>query len=249
MTSAAVLNQSYSQLIAACEVQQQFLEHRAPALDTLSYSARCRQMDEVGGDCYVFVPLSADRLAFAIADASGKGLPAALMISNVQSSLRTAALFVEHDAPAIVEAVNRQLCAAAPAGKYATLFYGVFDAATSTLRYVNAGHNPPMIVRRNSLVEWLEAGGVPVGMFADASYLAGSVQLERGDLLVAYTDGVVEAVNPDGEEWGVDGLRGAVANGPTRCADGVVDAIFTGMYGFSRGHQTDDATVVVLQVR
>ena len=249
MTSAAVLNQSHSELLAACEVQQRFLEHRAPELDTLSYSGRCRQVEEVGGDCYDFLPLSEDRLAFAIADASGKGLPAALMISSVQSSLRAATLLAGEDAATAVAVVNRQLCASAPAGRYATLFYGVFDAATRSLRYVNAGHNPPLVIRKDGSVIWLDAGGLPAGLFPDCTYTSGTAQLEAGDLLVCYTDGVVEAVNSSGEEWDVDGLLGAALASRTSSPEEVVEAIFEGVDRFSRGRQTDDATVVVLQVR
>jgi len=134
MTSEAVVTETYSRLAAACEVQQRFMQHGTPVIDILSYSARCRQVCEVGGDCYDFVPLPDNRIALAVGDASGKGLPAALMISSVQSSLRMAALFTGNDAPAVLGAVNRQVHASSLAGRYATLFYGVFDAATRTLQ-------------------------------------------------------------------------------------------------------------------
>ncbi len=145
------------------------MQHLCPAIDTLDYSARCRQAQELGGDCYDFVPLPKNRLALAVGDASGKGLAAALMISNVQSSLRTAALLTGNDRAAVLGAVNRQVHASSLAERYATLFYGVFDGATRTLRYVNAGHNPPMVIRRDGSVVWLETGGAPVGMFPDST--------------------------------------------------------------------------------
>ncbi|MGH9354095.1 MAG: PP2C family protein-serine/threonine phosphatase, partial [Terriglobia bacterium] len=129
----------------------------------------------------------------------------------------------------------------------ATLFYGVFDGAARTLRYVNAGHNRPLVIRQDSSIIWLEAGGAPVGMFPDWTYEEGSVQLDPGDLVLAYTDGVVEAVNPAGEEWGVEGLLRAAAESAARCADDIVHAIFTSMDKFSEGRQTEDATVVVLR--
>ena len=233
---------------AACEVQQRFMQHRGPWLDDLSYSARCRQARELGGDCYTFIPLEPNRLAFAIGDASGKGLAAALMISNVQSSLRTAAVLTPNDGAAALAAVNRQVYGSSTADRYATLFYGVFDSSTRTLRYVNAGHNPPMIIRRDGSIEWLETGGAPVGMFSDWMYDEGSVRLNPRDLLVAYTDGVVEALNPEGEEWGVEGLRRAALGSDARCADQMVQEIFRSMDEFSRGRQSDDATVVALRV-
>jgi sigma-B regulation protein RsbU (phosphoserine phosphatase) len=232
----------------ACDVQQRFMRGLDPAADTLDYSAHCRQVRELGGDCYDFVALPDDRLAVAIGDASGKGLAAALMMSNVQSSLRTAALFTGNDAAAALRAVNRQVYASSLANRYATLFYGVFDGSTRTLRYVNAGHNPPMVISRGASVVWLETGGAPVGMFADWIYEEAVVQLSPGDLVVAFTDGVIEAVNPAGEEWGVDGLLRVAAGSGTEDADGVVRAIFASLDEFSQGRQADDATIVVLRV-
>lgn len=109
MTSDLLINETYSQLDAACDVQRGFMEHEAPAIDSLSYSARCRQVYELGGDCYDFVQLPDNRLAVAVGDASGKGVAAALMISNVQSSLRTAALCSKNDLAGILRLVNRQV--------------------------------------------------------------------------------------------------------------------------------------------
>jgi phosphoserine phosphatase RsbU/P len=234
---------------AACDVQERFLHIPGARIDALSHSACCRQVRALGGDCYDFMRLPENRLALAVADACGKGLPAALMISNVQSSLRTAAGFTGNDASAVVGAVNRQVHLSSPTDRYATLFYGVFDAATRTLRYVNAGHNPPLVIRGARAVARLEAGGPPVGVFLDSSYEEGAIQLESGDLVIAYTDGVTEALNSSGREWGVEGLRNAAIQSSARCADDIVAAIFASLDEFSRGRQSDDATVVVVRVR
>lgn len=250
MTSELVATETGSGFTAACEVLQlRFMGHDAAMVAPLSYSARCRQLYESGGDCYDFVPLPNNRLALTVGDASGKGFAAALMISNVQSSLRTAALLTGNDAAAMLEAVNRQVHAASLAGRYATLFYGVFDAETRTLHYVNAGHNPPMVIRQDGSLTWLETGGAPLGMFPDWTYEEGAVQLNPGDLVLAYTDGVTEALNPGGEEWQVDGLRRAAEQSAAKSAEAIVSSIFTSMDEFSRGRQTDDATVAVLRVQ
>jgi sigma-B regulation protein RsbU (phosphoserine phosphatase) len=249
MTSDALVVDVSWDWETACHVQERFMQHVGSTIDTLSYSARCRQMRALGGDFYDFVPLPHNRLALAIGDASGKGLPAALMISNVQSSLRTAASFIGIDVPAVLAAVNRQVYASSLEDRFATLFYGVFDGATRRLRYVNAGHNPPLVVRRDGSIVCLESGGAPVGIFADSTYEQGTVELNPGDLILAYTDGLIEATSPAGAEWGVKGLRKAAAESNAQCADEVVDAIFTSMDEFSRGRQTDDATVVVVRVR
>jgi sigma-B regulation protein RsbU (phosphoserine phosphatase) len=246
-SDAAVIHSSI-EWTAACEVQQRFMRPRASGMDMLDYSARCRQVRELGGDCYDFVPLAGDRLAVVIGDASGKGLAAALMIASVQSSLRTAAWFAGSDGAAALAAVNRQVFESSTADRYATLFYGVFDRKTCTLRYVNAGHLPPMLIRRDGSVEWLEAGGAPVGLFSDWSYQEGSVQLRPGDTLLAYTDGVTESLNPAGEEWGLIGLQRAVAKSNATSADEVVNAIFAAMDAFSGGNQRDDATVLALRL-
>jgi sigma-B regulation protein RsbU (phosphoserine phosphatase) len=240
--------ETFSEWTAACEVQQRFMQHLRPMIDTLDYSARCRQVHELGGDFYDFQLLPDNRLALAVGDASGKGLAAALMISNVQSSLRTAALFTGNDGPAVLEAVNHQVYESSLADRYATLFYGVFDRATRTLRYVNAGHNPPMVMRQDSSIIWLETGGAPVGIFPSWAYAEGVVQLKAGDMILAYTDGIIEALSPDGEEWGVEGFRRAAAETDAQCANDMIHAIFTAIDEFSRGCQTDDATVIALRV-
>ncbi len=233
---------------AASEVQRGFMGRPLQEIETLSCSAYCRQLRELGGDCYDFVPLPDNRLAVTIGDACGKGLAAALMISNVQSSLRTAASFSQNDNATVLGAVNRQVHSSARSERYATLFYGVFDGSTRTLRYVNAGHNPPMVMHRDGSVDWLETGGAPVGIFSDWTYDEGTVQLDSGDWLIAYTDGVTEAMNPAGDQWGVDRLRSAAARSVAESADDVVHSIFTSMDEFSRGCQRDDATVVVVRV-
>ena len=248
MASPALVMEDRREWTTACDVQQRFMRHLAPAMDALDYSAKCRQFHQLGGDCYDFVPLPGGRLAMAVGDASGKGLPAALMIANVQSSLRTAALFTGHDGAAILRAVNRHVYATSLLDRYATLFYGVLDETSRTLRYVNAGHNPPIVLRQDSSLDWLETGGAPVGMFPDWPYEEGAVQLHSGDLIIAYTDGVTEAENSFGEAWGLEGLRKAALENRARSAGGMVDAIFQSMDKFSHGRQADDATLAVIRV-
>ena len=237
--------------VLACDVQQRFMQGLDCISSSVDYSARCRQVRALGGDCYDFMPLADNRLALVVGDASGKGLAAALMMANVQSSLRTAALFTGNDLAALLKVVNRQAYASSLADRYATVFYGVFDAATRMLRYVNAGHNPPVVVRRNGSFGWLETGGAPIGMFPDSAYEESTVQLDPGDLVVAYTDGVIEGANQIGEEWGVQGLLTATAACGRQCAEdaeNLVRSIFDCLDDFSRGHQTDDATLAVLRV-
>jgi phosphoserine phosphatase RsbU/P len=248
MGSTAMATGNRTEWAAASNVQQRFMTF-TPAMAPVDYSARCRQAGEVGGDCFDFVPLGGSRMALTVGDASGKGLPAALMISSVQSALRTAALFSGSGGAAMLGAVNRQVYATTLTDRYATLFYAVVDPAERSLRYVNAGHTPPLLLRRNGSVEWLETGGAPVGMFSEWPYEEALAPLECGDLIVACTDGVIEAESPSGEMWGVEGLQKAVEEGRSLSASHLVDFIFRRMDEFSAGHQTDAATVAVLRVQ
>lgn len=233
----------------ACDVQEGFMRAPGAACDSLDYSARCRQVCALGGDCFDFMPLADDRLAMVVGDASGKGLAAALMMANVQSSLRTAALFAGDDLAALVQAVNQQAYTSSLADRYATLFYGVFDETKRVLRYVNAGHTPPVILRHDGSVEWLESSGAPVGMFPHSIYEEKAVELEVGDLVIAFTDGVVEATNQNGDEWGAQGLLKAVNSAKSSESAGeLVDSIFHAMDHFSQERQTDDATLAVVRV-
>ena len=181
MGSQAVVLESRGEWATACAVQQRFMRNVASPTGALDYSARCRQAHEIGGDCYDFVPLADAGLALAVGDASGKGLAAALMISNVQSSLRTAALFSGSDQAATLRAVNRHVYATSLTDRYATLFYAV--VAARKMRYVNAGHPPPIVLRRDGSMDWLETGGAPVGMFPEWPYEEGAIELNPGDLV------------------------------------------------------------------
>ena len=236
--------------VLACDVQQRFMGDLSRIGCPVDSNAQCRQVRALGGDCYDFIPLADDRFALVVGDASGKGLAAALMMANVQSSLRTAALFTGNDVAGLLKVVNHLAYISSLVDRYATLFYGVFNGPTRTLRYVNAGHNPPLVLRGDGSLDWLESGGPSVGMFPDSDYEEGVAELDPGDLVIAYTDGVIEATNQNGEEWGVQGLlkaatRGAQSSGT---AEDLVNRIFKSMDEFSDERQYDDATLAVVQV-
>jgi len=237
--------------VLACDVQRRFMQGLGRASDSLDYSGRCRQVRALGGDCYDFMPLANERLALVVGDASGKGVAAALMIASVQSSLRTAALFTGENLATLLGIVNLQSYGSSLADRYATLFYGVFDRAKRTLRYVNAGHTPPIVLRHDGPIDTLETGGAPVGMFPDSSYEEGVAQLDPNDVVITYTDGVIEAENQSSEEWGVHGLLNAAAARARQGdenAEQLVRSIFNSMDDFTQGCQMDDATLAVLRV-
>ena len=232
MTAEDVVVDVSQDWVLACYVQQRFMQGPGRNAGALDCGGRRRQVRALGGDCYDFITLTDDRLALVVGDASGKGLAAALMMAR----------FTANDLAALLKIVNVQAYDSSAADRYATLFYGLFDRAARTLRYVNAGHNPPVVLRDDGSVHWLEPSGAPVGMFPDVNYEESGLRLNPGDLVIAYTDGVVEATNPEGDEWGVQGLLRAAA------AQELVQRIFNSMDDFSRGCQTDDATVAVLRV-
>ena len=251
MTTDDVVVDVSQDWVLACDVQRRFMQSSGTAGGSVDYSARCRQVRALGGDCYDFQPLTQDRLAVVVGDASGKGVAAALMIASVHSSLRTAALFQGDDLAGLLKIVNHQAYGFSLADHYATVFYGVFDKTTRTLRYVNAGHTTPVTLRRDGSVDWLEKGGAPVGMFPDSSYEEGMVHLDPGDVVIAFSDGVVEAENRAGEEWGVQRLLEAASAWAERRggdAEDLVRLIFNSMDDFSMGCQRDDATLAVLRV-
>ena len=234
--------------LQACSVQERFMRGPARNQCRVDYSASCRQMRALGGDCYDFSCQTDGQLTMLVGDASGKGVAAALMIASVQASMRTAALLTGNDLTALVRVVNLQACASSLAGRYATLLYAVLDQSAFTLRYVNAGHNPAIIFHPDGSIERLEPSGAPVGLFPDATWQERFVPLGPGDRVIAYTDGVTESCSPSGEEWGMEGLIRAAQARRTWSADELVRSILDSMDDFSRGVQTDDATVAILRV-
>jgi phosphoserine phosphatase RsbU/P len=210
-----------SELAIAREVQDQLFPKSVPQVTGIEISGVCNPARMVSGDYYDFIALSTGALAFAIGDVVGKGISAALLMAAIQSAMRTqltAGVPVAATAgnggghahvstAAVVSELNRQLYANTAPEKYATFFFGVYDSASTTLTYTNAGHLPPMILRTNGAVELLEVTGTVVGAFPGSAYLEQRVDLALGDILVAYTDGIVEPENVYGEAFGEDRLK------------------------------------------
>jgi len=245
-TDDMVVDVSYDWL-QACSVQRRFMQDPGRDNFQVDYSASCRQMQALGGDCYDFTCLGEGQIAMLVGDASGKGVAAALMMASVQASLRTAAQFTGNNLAGLFRAANVHACASSLAERYATLFYGVLNPAALTLRYVNAGHNPPVVVHCDGSFDWLEPSGAPIGLFPSATWREEVIRLHPGDLVLAYTDGVIETSSPSGQEWGIDGLLRAVEARRISSADDLIRSIFDSMDAFSEGVQTDDATVAVLR--
>ncbi len=238
------------EVVVASQAQARLLPHARPAVSSLTVTGTCRPARGVGGDYYDFLPIDDGRLGVVVGDVSGKGLYAGLLMAGLQGRLQTLAPQHGADLAALMEELNGLIYASTDGDKYATLFYSVYDDATRTLNYVNAGHNPPLIVRTDGTLERLEPTGMVIGLMPEAEFTQAARQLGVGDTLVLFTDGVTEAVNLDGEPFGDSRLEQLVTSGrasrPAELETQIMQAVdrFTGS-----GQQHDDITVVVAQVR
>jgi sigma-B regulation protein RsbU (phosphoserine phosphatase) len=228
-------------------VQRALLPSSLPSLPGCQLATRWEPASTFGGDCYDALRLTDTRLAFSIADVCGKGLPAALLMANFQASLRA---FTSPTATprAVVTSVNRALCRHMALGRFVTFFYGVYDAGSRALRFTNAGHNPPFLIRADGTVMRLATGGMVAGIYDGAVYDSAEVTLEPGDRLVLFTDGLTEARSADGVELGDDGLLEVITGAANLDASGLVAGIFEHVHTFANAPLEDDATAVVLTV-
>ncbi|HEY6274528.1 MAG TPA: SpoIIE family protein phosphatase [Terriglobales bacterium] len=235
----------------AREVQERLFPQKLPAIAGLDYAGHCRPALGVGGDYYDFLALPQGHLGVAIGDVSGKGIAAALMMASLQASLRGEAIRAPENLAAAIANVNRLVYEASSANRYATFFYGQYDPATRQLDYVNAGHNPPMLFHCADgkwTVTRLETGGVVVGLLESYSYEQGRVSMTTGDMLVAYTDGISEAMNKADEEWGEERMIEVIEACQGLVSQDVLQRVFAGADAFAAGaEQHDDMTLVVLR--
>jgi serine phosphatase RsbU (regulator of sigma subunit) len=187
------------------QIQSEMLPHASLRLGPTEVKGISIPAREVGGDFFNYFELAGGDVAVLVGDVSGKGISAALLMANIQATLR-ARMPLERDLAKLAEAIDQEIEAATPAGVYATLFLGVLDPLGKTLRYVNAGHHPQFLIRGDGL-EALSVGGMPVGLYAGQGYTERTVQLADNDLLFFYTDGMVEVENERGEMFGGDRLE------------------------------------------
>jgi sigma-B regulation protein RsbU (phosphoserine phosphatase) len=228
----------------AREVQARLLPQTAPLLRTLECAARCIQARSVGGDYYDFLRLGPDHLGIVLADVSGKGVHAALLMANLQAQLRSHAAAGAMDPIEVMRQVNRMLRESTGAEHFATLFFGIYDDRTRRLRYVNCGHNPPILLAAGGEVSRLPATATVVGTFEKWDCSAGEAEIASGDVLAIYSDGITEAPKGEeeyGEERVIDELR-ACREMP---AEAIVRSILGSVQAFSAGTQADDLTLVV----
>src|SRR5580765_1420549 len=235
------------ELALASEIQQRFQPTAPPIVLGYELQGISFPCYEIGGDYYDFIERDDGRLVIALGDVSGKGTAAALLMSSLHAAVH--AQSGSHDSLVdTISAVNRYLADNIPANRFVTLFYAELDPESGALSFLNAGHNPPLIVHSAGTVEQLASGGLPLGIKRDADYREGRTTLQRGDVLVIYSDGVTEASSPSGEEFGPTRLYEVVSRNVDSSAAGIRDRIESALTKFSQGTQAaDDITLVIVK--
>jgi len=234
-----------TQLEVARQVQLALLPARDPQIDGFEISAYNFPTEEVSGDYYDWVRIYDDQIGMVIADVSGKGMPAALLMAFLRASLR-AATHIGY-APAIsMSKVNYLLWESIERNQFVTAFYGIFDATNRTLAYSNAGHNPALVMEVDGSARFEERGGVPLGMFRDTRYYEYYLTIESGQMLVLYTDGLTEARNSSDEEYGRDRLVESVRKCRDLSAREMIDYIHRDLITWTDGQGADDDMTIFI---
>jgi sigma-B regulation protein RsbU (phosphoserine phosphatase) len=241
------------ELEIAKEVQERLFPSQAPQMDRMDVVGVCLPARTVSGDYYDFLPLGIHELGLAIGDICGKGISAALLMANLQATLRSNVMQLRpHDAgngnrmvAGVVERLNSQIYNYTTANKFASFFYALYDEAQQTLTYCNAGHNPPLYFNGNG-VRRLSAGGTVVGIFEDSKYDQETIHLKADDLFVAYTDGIVESINEYGEEFGENRLIQLIQENRQLSANGIKDLVVDRVLSWTFAEERDDDMTLVI---
>jgi sigma-B regulation protein RsbU (phosphoserine phosphatase) len=235
------------ELAAAEEIQQSLLPRSMPVIEGAELAVAWRPAGPVSGDYFDVIQFDVGRAALCVGDVMGKGMPAALLMSNLQALVKA---FASAATPPqrLCEQINRAVCGNLPEGRYITFFYGMFETASRRLVYANAGHNPPLLARRDGRTARLAEGGLMLGPFPESSYEQGEVKLRAGDRLLCFTDGVTEAANEAGELFGEERLLRLLVEHRSKSASELRETILGALADFSGGSFQDDVTLVVLAV-
>ena len=233
------------ELQIARAVQSKLLPQQSPSLATLDYAGECIQARAVGGDYFDFLDLGQGKVAFVLADIAGKGISGALLMANLQASLRSLSSLAERDLPQFLQSVNRLFVRNTETSHYATVFFALYDDAHRSLLYANCGHNPPILLRSSGAVERLNATAIVLGLFEPWECSVSEIQINPGDVLVIFTDGITEAADVRGEEFGEERLIALLRDRQDAGAPALLRSILKAVQDFSPGEQADDLTAIV----
>jgi sigma-B regulation protein RsbU (phosphoserine phosphatase) len=242
-TRAAAERKAAKDLALAGRIQGQLLPRNTPLLETLDYAGLCQEAGVVGGDFYDFLPLGHGRVGLVLADVSGKGVSAALLMANLQASLRSQCSLHRDDPARVMREVNRLFFASTAPEHYATAFFGVYDDRTRRLRYANCGHLPPIVMRDGKEIR-LPSTGPVVGMLAEWDGICEEIMLQPGDRFVMFSDGLTEAARADGEEFGDARVAEVLRAHPELAASELPGVLLEAAAAFHEGPREDDVTVV-----
>ncbi|MBK9216133.1 MAG: SpoIIE family protein phosphatase [Chloracidobacterium sp.] len=235
------------ELELATEIQQRFQPSGPPSVDGYEFQGISFSCYEIGGDYYDFIERGDGKVLVALGDVSGKGTGAALLMSSLHAAIH-AQIAAKSSLDETVVAVNEYLAENTPANRFVTLFIAELDPATGDLRFINAGHNPPVLGRADGTVEQLESGGLPLGIMPFSEYEAGTVSLGKGDALVIYSDGVSEANNLAEEEFGLERLSAVIKANIAASASGIRDKVESALSEFTgTAPANDDITLVIVK--
>jgi serine phosphatase RsbU (regulator of sigma subunit)/catechol 2,3-dioxygenase-like lactoylglutathione lyase family enzyme len=233
----------------AKEVQARLFPQTQPSCGTLDYAGMCIQALEVGGDYYDFLDLGQQRLGLVVGDIAGKGIAAALLMANLQANLRSQYAAALDQPQILLRAVNQLFYENTADSAYATLFFAEYDAPTHRLRYVNCGHLPALLLRRDNTFERLGSTCTVLGLFEEWDCSIGEHRLLEGDTLVLYTDGVTEAFNDREEQFGEERLMQALKRYRDQSSRDLLRSIVEDVRQFSPREQQDDITLIVAKCR
>jgi sigma-B regulation protein RsbU (phosphoserine phosphatase) len=236
-----------SELEIAANVQQKLFPHQVHRLRTIDYAGQCVAAREVGGDYYDFLETGDQGLAFVLGDVSGKGVPAALLMANLQAVFRSQTAAALQQPATLLRMVNTHFFDSTAAERFATLFFGIYDDRTRKLRYVNCGHVAPLLLRPWGEVVRLEPTATMLGAFRQWRCGESEVTMHSGDALVLYSDGVTEAGIDGEEEFGEERLIAAIRAHQFEPAPALVQSVIDAVNDFSQGSRSDDVTVVAIR--
>jgi sigma-B regulation protein RsbU (phosphoserine phosphatase) len=225
-------------------IQRGLLPTALPQVRGLDLASSWQPANGVGGDCFDALPFGATAIGLSVADVAGKGVPAALLMSNLQAAVRA---FAQDGAlpSAVCASVNRLLCRNMAAGRFVTFCYARIDVAAGRLTYANAGHNPPLLIRPDGAAELLSPGGTVLGVFMESTYEPGEFPIGPGDRLVFYTDGITESRNAAGDEYGEERLVDAARRFRTLPAQDMLASLLEEIVAFNNATYEDDATLII----
>ncbi len=237
------------ELEIAKQVQARLFPQTAPGLRTLDYAGICMQARHVGGDYYDFLSFGPHRIGLLVADISGKGIAAALLMANLQANLRSQLALAGECPATFLKTVNETFFDNTVDSAYSTVFFAEYDDEKRVIRYANCGHLPGLLLRAGGEVEHLCPTGTVLGMFREWDGHLGECRLEAGDTVALYTDGVTEACNAEGQEFGQKGLVRALKRRRKLGAKATVDGVLDELQKYSAGEQGDDITLIVARCR